>query len=163
MPPPYIQDGRRHRGCQLMRLCVLRRRISFCKSSADDGGGGGRLLFGHSTRLSLVSSQWEPGNDKDNGHHEQTAGGRGRGDEDDSLGQQLSREEEDDRFREQLFFDEIEDDSIRERCGGTQLSKTIHSLEHILLLKIGDNNDILNIFLFQLLQYSNTYFIFPYL
>jgi hypothetical protein len=50
------------------------------------------------------------------------------GDEDDSLGQQLSREE-DDSFREQLFFDEIEDDSIRERCGGTQLSKTIHSLD----------------------------------
>ncbi len=97
-------------------VCVPRRRISFCKSSADDGarGGGGRLLFGHSTRLSLVSSQWEPGNDKDNGHHEQTAGGRG--DDDDSLGQQLSREEEDDdSFREQLFFDEIEDDSFREQ------------------------------------------------
>ncbi len=97
---------------------MLRRRISFCKSSADVGRGGGegeRLLFGHSTRLSLVSSQWEPGNDKDNGHHEQTAGGRGRGDEDDSLGRQLSREEEDDSFREQLFFNEVEDDSFSEQ------------------------------------------------
>ncbi len=78
------------------------------------GGGGERLLFGHSTRLSLVSSQWEPGNDKDNGHHEQTAG-RGRGDEDDSLGRQLAREEEDDdSFRKHLFFDE-EDDSFGEQ------------------------------------------------
>ncbi len=95
---------------------MLRRRISFCKSSAaDDGRGGERLLFGHSTRLSLVSSQWEPGNDKDNGHHEQTAG-VGGGDEDDSLGRQLTREEEgDDSFRKQLFFDEAEDDSFRKQ------------------------------------------------
>ena len=31
------------------------------------------LLFGHDTRLSLVSSQWNTWNDKDNGRHCQTA------------------------------------------------------------------------------------------
>ncbi len=59
--------------------------------------------------------------------------GRGRGDEDDSLGQQLSREEEDDSFREQLLFDEEEDDSFRQ-----QLLKTIHLL----------GNDIVIIYFF---------------
>ncbi len=70
------------------------------------------------------------------------------------MGQQLSCEEEDDdSFHEQLFFDEVEDDSFREQLSHGVEEDSIQRryiqsdiVNILLLLKIGDNNDILHVF-----------------